>query len=554
MSEVNTSNVGQVTGIFIGNYEPTNKNLIWYDDTPNQMCHKVYDYNTKSWVALNPVIVAPTTYSEIVNNAKKNGLPIGKHYQITDKSNVLAVSISKTKIWYVDTLGNIIVDDLGTNIQWHVSSSNILIDDINGVFDVEKNKLIFQFPESEIDYNNDYVLGKKKSSTGWFLSKFKISSFLSKDYNNSIYWSGGIFFDFKKSINNILNKVGGIVGYDAYRLDVEKLNTSIGNVSEEAKNVLNYAKKSINEETSSDKIYNKKINRDINTTITPSNVMLGDTLFNIISKFQRWINKFKYADGISIPLNFADANSKQYINNNDTVSSAFQKIQYILKNPTTTGNLPSNWNTGCEIKDPTVSQSPYGAYQYDGFPVPGDTIFYAFAKIVDYMKGGGKYSKLSSEWEGGDYGYDISYPKAEDSIDNAISLIVGKLKRLEYIGNIALNKFYIYDKTYYLGRKSSFVILLYRYTSSDSGAGIVYLPAKPVDGVTHTIYLAGGGGRIGYTIYAQGTDRIKDSDFESDLENITISTPCSVCMFIYIANVSNSGPLNDQGYWKLIRL
>lgn len=428
--EVNTSNIGQVTGLFIGSYEPTNKNLIWYDNTPNQMCHKVYDYNTKLWVALNPVIVAPTTYSEIVNNAKKNGLPIGKHYQITDKSNVLAVSITKTKIWYTDTLGNILIDDLGTNIQYHVGSSNLLIDDINGVFNTETNKLIFSFTESELDYDNDFVFGKKKNGVNWLLAKFKISSFISNHLDNGISWNDGFFFNFKGAINNILNKVGGIVGYDRYSQEVEALNTAIGNISKENQEIIKNANESISNETSDTKIYDKAIPKDIDISITPSDVIVGDTLFNILSKFQRWINKFKYADGIYLSKNFADAKTKQFVNNNDTVNSAFQKIQYLIKNPTTVGTLPSDWNTEAPAKDPTKETSGYGAYEYDGFPVPGDTLFYAFAKIVDYMKGGGRFVTLSDSWKERNYAEYVQYPKASYTLDTVVSLLVAKLKQL----------------------------------------------------------------------------------------------------------------------------
>lgn len=435
--EVNTNNVGQVTGLFIGSYEPTNKNLIWYDDTPNQMCHKVYDYKTKSWVALNPVIVAPTTYSEIVNNAKKNGLPIGKHYQITDKSNVLAVSITNTKIWYVDTLGNILIDDLGTNIQYHVSSSNLLIDDINGVFNTTTNKLIFSFTESDPDYDNDYVFGKKKNGTSWILSKFKISSFLSKNADNVISWSGGFFFNFKTAISGILNKAGGVVGYDKYDSEVTKLNNAIGNVSKENQSIINNANKSITTETTADKIYGKAIPKNIDISVAPADVLMGDTLFNIISKFQRWINRFKYADGIFLSRNFADAKNKQYINNNDTINSAFQKIQYFLKNPTTVGSLPANWTTEAIVRDPSKETSGYGAYEYDGFPVPGDTIFYAFAKIVDYIKGGGKYAALSKDWKEYDYTGSMSFPGAGNSIDSAIAKIIAKIRQL---GDISYGK------------------------------------------------------------------------------------------------------------------
>lgn len=430
--EVNTNNIGQVTGLFIGSHEPANKNLIWYDNTSNQMCHKVYDYKTKSWVALNPVIVAPTTYSEIVNNAKKNGLPVGKHYQITDKSNVLAVSITKTKICYTDTLGNILIDDLGTNIQYHASSSNILIDDVNGAFDTKRNKLIFSFVQTIPDFDNDFVLGKKKFGANWVLSKFKLPFFLSKSSDNAISWNEGFFFNFKSAINNLLNKVGGIVGYDKYSEEIKELNATIGNVSKENQEIIKNANDLINNETTSNKIYDKKIPKSIDISINPTDANKGDTLFNILSKFQRWINKFKYADGIFISKNFADAESEQYVNNNDTVNSAFSKVQYLIKNSTTVGTLPSNWTTNATDNG---SGQTDGAYGRDGFPVPGDTLSYTFSKIVDCIKGGGKYLKLSEDWKEITYTGNVNFPKAGNTIDTAVSLLTAKFRQLGEISN-----------------------------------------------------------------------------------------------------------------------
>lgn len=40
---MSTKNLGQVAGVAIQNTPPTNIALIWYDNTPSQMCHKVYD-------------------------------------------------------------------------------------------------------------------------------------------------------------------------------------------------------------------------------------------------------------------------------------------------------------------------------------------------------------------------------------------------------------------------------------------------------------------------------------------------------------------------------
>ena len=383
-----TKNLGQVSGVFIGMAAPKNTSIIWYDDTPSQRCHKVYDPVTNSWVALSPDIVSNTTYSELIFNAQKNGLSIGKHYVITDKSNVLAIAITATKVQYPDSLGNILVDDLGTNIQYHVSSSNLLIDDLSGVFNVESNKLVFQFQEQEnVNIDTDYLFGKVRSGTKWVLSKFRFSSLISKNANNSISWSNGLFFSFKNAINKILNKSGGVVGYDDYDKKISQIDKSIESVSKNNQEIVANADKSITEKTKDSAIYDKKLQSNIDVVTAPGDVLKGDSLFTIVSKFQRWINRFKYATGISLSKSFADARTQQYINNNDTVESAFAKVQYMLKNPTTSGMLPENWTTGAKSEDGGFADpSVYSAFHQDGFPVAGDSIFYAFAKIVDFIQ------------------------------------------------------------------------------------------------------------------------------------------------------------------------
>ena len=384
-----TKNLGQVSGVFIGKSAPKNTSIIWYDDTPSQMCHKVYDPVTNSWKVLSPDIVSNTTYSELVLNAKKNSLSVGKHYVITDKSNVLAIAITATKVQYPDSLGNILIDDLGTNIQYHVSSSNLLIDDLSGVFNVESNKLVFQFQEqTNVNIETDYLFGKVRSGKKWILSKFRFSSLISKDANNSISWSNGLFFSFKNAINKILNKSGGVVGYDDYSKKVSQIDKSIENVSKNNQEIVANANKSIAEKTKDSVIYDKKIQNKIDVVTAPGDVLKGDSLFTIVSKFQRWINQFKYATGISLSKSFADARTQQYINNNDTVETAFAKVQYMLKNPTTSGMLPENWSTAAKSEDGGIPEPGVynSAFLQDGFPVAGDSIFYAFAKIVDFIQ------------------------------------------------------------------------------------------------------------------------------------------------------------------------
>jgi hypothetical protein len=165
-------NVGQVAGIWISNVAPENTNIIWFDTNTSERRHKVYDFGQMKWVTLNPQIVVPTTYNELVNTARQSGLSVGSMYKLTDMSNVLAYAITTTKVQYNDNKGNIIVDDLGTGKEYHVSSSNLLIDGVRGVFDTATNQLIFSFAEDSFD-EDTYVFGKKKINNVWKLVKSK---------------------------------------------------------------------------------------------------------------------------------------------------------------------------------------------------------------------------------------------------------------------------------------------------------------------------------------------------------------------------------------------
>lgn len=163
-----TKNLGQVAGVHIGSTPPDNVILIWYDNTPSQQRHKVYDPTLKQWVVLDQTTISAITYSELVNMAKNTGLSVGEWFQITDRSNALALAITSTKVQYSDALGNILIDDLGTNIQYHVTSSNLSIDDVIGVFDEVNKKLVFQFNEVVPDMTaDDYVLGKIQRNNVW---------------------------------------------------------------------------------------------------------------------------------------------------------------------------------------------------------------------------------------------------------------------------------------------------------------------------------------------------------------------------------------------------
>lgn len=364
-----TKNLGQVSGVHIGSTPPSNTILIWYDSTPSQLRHKVYDPTLKQWVVLDQNIISAITYSELTNMAKNSGLSVGEYFQITDRSNALALAITSTKVQYCDALGNILIDDLGTNIQYHVTSSNLQIDDVVGVFDETNRKLVFQFKEQTPDFTaDDYVLGKVQRNNIWSLAKYKLSSFLSKVTGNSITWNGGFFFSFSDALKNVLDKAGGVVSKTTYDRDKEQLTTSINNVGKENQNIIQNAHNELTEATKPDSFYGTKL-PSISTGGEATDIAKGDTLLSIVSKIQRYINKFKYATGIRISQDFTDRVSPQYVNNNDTVDSAIRKIQYWLKNMGKGGKLSEDW----EPKDYTTTVEDVAA---------GDTFDDAFAKAV----------------------------------------------------------------------------------------------------------------------------------------------------------------------------
>lgn len=324
----NTKNLGQVAGVHIGTTPPENTVLIWYDSTPSQKCHKVYDAARRVWVILDQKIISCITYSELVNIAKNVGLSIGKYYQITDKGNTLAIAITTTKVQYNDAIGNILIDDLGTNIQYHVTSSNLSVDDVTGVFDETNKKLVFRFNETVPDFTaDDYILGKRQRNNVWSLAKYRLSSFLSKVTGNSITWNGGFYFNFGTTLRNYLDKKGGVVSKDTYDTDIKVLTTSIQNVGKANQEIVQNAKTNTENATTPTAIYDKELPDVLETGSEAIDVAKGDKLVTIISKFQRYINRFKYATGILLSDKFTSLDKAGKVSNNDTVETAIAKLQ-----------------------------------------------------------------------------------------------------------------------------------------------------------------------------------------------------------------------------------
>lgn len=328
-----TKNLGQVSGLWIGTSAPSNTSLIWYDSTPAIRCHKVYSASLSAWVVLDQSSISSITYTELKNLAKGTGLTQGSWYKITDQGNILALAITTTKVQYVDVNNNFVIDDLAASATYAVTSSNLLIDDISGVWDADNNLLKFSFTETAHDGNtdNDFVFGKKQRSGVWSLAKYKLSSFISSVTGNSITWNRGFFFNFLSALRGQYDVSGGVVSKDTYDTQKAALQQSIDNVASFNQAILNSAKNYTDGKTTANEIYSKALPSSP-TSGTAIDIAQGDTLSGIITKIHRWINQFKTASGIKVSKSFAPATQKADINNNDTVDSALRKIQYWFNN------------------------------------------------------------------------------------------------------------------------------------------------------------------------------------------------------------------------------
>lgn len=360
-----TKNLGQVSGVAIQNTPPSNIALIWYDSTPSQMCHKVYDTAKQQWVIIDQKIISLITYSEIENLARQSGLPLGKFYQITDKNNTLAIAITSTKVQYADSLGNILIDDLGTNIQYHVSSSNLQIDDISGTFNSQNSKLVFRFEEMDNDIDNDYILGKTRRNNVWTLFKFRLKSLVSPETGNSISWNKGLFLNIQNIISRLKDRIGGFVFFETFTKTVETQNTAINNVGKENQQIIQNAQNALTEATKPDSFYATQLPTELETGGAPVDMAKGNTLLQCLSKVQRYINQFKYATGIRLSRDFSASKVTGDVNNNDTVETAIAKLSRVSHS----AGVLENYNN-------TVK----GSVQ------TGDTVEEAFSKVENQVK------------------------------------------------------------------------------------------------------------------------------------------------------------------------
>ena len=332
-----SKNLGQVAGLYVGTTAPTNKALIWYDTSSN--VHKTFDVGLNAWTVLQPQTITPITYSALVSRASGQGLTQGQWFKITDRSNALALTITATKVQYVNNNGVPVVDDLGTHIMYNITSENLIIDDVTGVYDATTNKLTFSFSETTPVMNTgdsdvDYVLGEQKRGNIKTLRKFRLSSLLSTVTGNDISWNGGFFLNFYNKLKSYFDTTGGVASHAALEEYKTLNNQAIVNMTQTAQQAVETVGQNINQATSPAQIYSKELPIAPTDGVT-ADIAQGDTLSGIVVKIHRWINKFKKADGIAMPANYAPASTATPVNNNDSVSTAISKLSKYATNHNT---------------------------------------------------------------------------------------------------------------------------------------------------------------------------------------------------------------------------
>lgn len=323
-----TKNLGQVAGLFIGTTPPDNTSLIWYDSTPSMQCHKVYSVTLGQWVVLDDNTILAVEYSVLRGRAQDPGLSVGQWFKITDKDNALALAITSTKVQYVDSIGNILIDDLSASIQYHVTHQNLLIDDVRGVFDTVNKRLVFEFSEvSAVNFlGDDYFLGERKVNNVWSLFKIKLSKLLSTTSGNTITWDNGFYLNFTSRFTALLDVTGGAVSKTTFDNTIASIRTDLANTASNQQAVAAQAAAAIAAAVTDNMIFGKSLPAAPDVSTGPADILEGDTLQMIVNKVQRWFNSLKWATGIGLSDDYAEATTDFNVSNNDSVESAIAKL------------------------------------------------------------------------------------------------------------------------------------------------------------------------------------------------------------------------------------
>lgn len=359
-----TKNVGQIAALWISATAPTNVKLIWYDTA--QSIHRVYESSTGNWIPLNPQIITNTNLAALAVVASGDGLAVGKFYFLTDLG-VIAIAITTTKIWYVDSHSNYVVNDLAASIQYYLNSTNLFIDGSTGVWDADTGRLEFNFTEITAPSNtNDYVVMRRKSGVVWSWVKVQLNKLISAVAGNSISWNNGIYFNFSQAIGNIKNVSGGVVGYDAYVTAMQTINQNIENVALNNQSFIQQAMDYTDAAVTDEEIYDKQLPTYITPSVTVvTTPTVGWSFKRIFADIYGWFSKLKYATYIGMGAPFEPTGITGNVTGSDSVSTAIQKLVYKCFHP----KLTAQW-------------SPVAYTGTVNDVAAGDTVDDAFAKVV----------------------------------------------------------------------------------------------------------------------------------------------------------------------------
>lgn len=275
-------NLGQIAGLWIGTSAPQNTKLIWYDS--GNRIHKVYAPSSGTWIQISMNPIVNKTYTELQNLAAVGSISQGTFYRITNLG-YLALAITSTKIQYTDNNNNVIIDDLISTKTYCVTSSNLLIEDKGGVWDVSTNTLKFNFEDTNLANEtssvsaNDYILGTKVRNGVKLFSKYKLSSLISTVSNNVLTWNKGLFLNFLTNLQSYYDINGGVVRHETFSSAISTVNQSLTTLQNNIDNI---------------NIWSKELPSDWSESSTVSEpvITIGDTLSTIISKIQRWFSLF----------------------------------------------------------------------------------------------------------------------------------------------------------------------------------------------------------------------------------------------------------------------
>lgn len=333
-----TKNVGQIAGIIVAATAPSNQTVVWYDTVAK--LHRVYNVDEAVWAPLSLSVVSSVNdFSELVNKANAaGGLTIGTFIVVKNRDgdswNTLVWVIGPTRIQYVDTMDNMIVEDLagtGTAVRY-VAGTNYMFDNVVSIFDTETSKVNIEFqPMTDAVPPTDVVYGKRVINEKETLISRPMSSLLSKAAGQSLSWTlQGLFFSFARAMAAIIDTQQQddthVIGAKQYAADFAAINKLFNEVKKIVEDWQNNAPATVYASGL------PELNPQTATVAAPNDAKAGDSLQTLVDKMQGWYNRLKLATGESLSTSYAAApNKSRYPQAGDTVEQAISILHKFLQ-------------------------------------------------------------------------------------------------------------------------------------------------------------------------------------------------------------------------------